>query len=180
MKIEVKHLLAEKRFVFGLLGVAFAYFGLQFIMPVLALRFADLGAEPEENGVLFAISPLIYVLHMPFIPLYKRLVSKRTVLMCGFGLLAISMLFIGNSTWLMIPESLTFTMVGLVILGISFSSICVPIFPEMLESLEKRNPEYAQSSELNDMASGLFNASIGVGETLGPVLSGFLNQRIGF
>ena len=71
-------------------------------------------------------------------------------------------------------------MVGLVILGISFSSIVVPIFPEMLEGVEKRNPEYAQSSELNDVAAGMFNASMGVGETLGPVLSGLLNHRIGF
>ena len=34
-------------------------------------------------------------------------------------------------------------MVGLVILGISFSSIVVPIFPEMLEGVEKSHPEYA-------------------------------------
>ena len=40
---------------------------------------------------------------MPFISLYKRLVSKRAVLMFGFVLLALSMLFIGNTTWLMIP-----------------------------------------------------------------------------
>ena len=71
-------------------------------------------------------------------------------------------------------------MVGLVILGISFSCIQVPLFPEMLEGLEKHNPKYAQSSELNDVAAGLFNASMGVGETLGPALSGLLNQRIGF
>jgi MFS family permease len=180
IKIELKHLLAEKRFVFGLLGEFFVYFGLQFIMPVMALRFVNLGAEPDEIGVLFAIPTLIYVLHMPFISLYKRLVSKRAVIMFGFALLALSMLLIGNSTWLMIPESVAFTMVGLAILGISFSSIQVPIFAEMLEGLEKRNPEYAQSSELNDMAAGLFNVSMGVAETLAPVLSGFLNQHIGF
>ena len=105
-KIELKHLLAEKRFVFGLLGQFFAYFALQFISPVLALRLADFGAKPEENGVLFAIPSLIYVLHMPLISLYTRLISKRAVLMFGFALMALSMLFIGNSTWLMIPESL--------------------------------------------------------------------------
>ena len=180
MKIELKHLIAVKRFVFGLLGEFLAYFALQFTMAVLALRLEDLGAEPEESGVFFAIPSLTYVLHMPLISLYKRLVSKRAVLIFGFALMALSMLFIGNSTWLMIPESLSFTTVGLVIYGMSLSSITVPIFPEMLEGVEKRNPEYAQSSELNDVAAGMFNASMGVGETLGPVLSGLLNHRIGF
>ena len=48
MKIELLHLLAAKRFVFGLLGDFLSAFVFQFIMPVLALRFADLGVEPEE------------------------------------------------------------------------------------------------------------------------------------
>ena len=171
----MSHLLSEKRFVFGLLGQFFAYFALQFISPVLALRLADFGAKPEENGVLFAIPSLIYVLHMPLISLYTRLVSKRCVLMFGFALMALSMLFVGNSAWLKIPESLKFTMIGLFLLGIGFSAIVVPIFPEMLEGVEKRYPQYAKSHELNDIAAGMFNASMGVGETVGPILSGILN-----
>ena len=95
--------------------------------------------------------------------------------MFGFTLMAVSMLFVGNSHWLMLPESLKFTMIGLVLLGIGFSAIVVPIFPEMLEGIEKSHPEYLQSNELNDVAAGMFNASMGVGESIGPVLSGLLN-----
>ena len=112
--------------------------------------------------------------------MYTRLVSKRAVLIFGFGLTALSMLFVGNSAWLMIPESLKFTMIGLVLLGIGFSAIVVPIFPEMLEGVEKSHPEYLLSNELNDVAAGMFNASKGLGESIAPVLSGVLNQRIGF
>ena len=117
---------------------------------------------------------------MPLISIYTRFVSKRAILIFGFALMALSMLFVGNSHWLMIPESLKFTMLGLILLGIGFSSIVVPIFPEMLEGVEKNHPEYLQSNELNDVAAGMFNASMGLGESIGPVLSGMLNQRIGF
>jgi len=77
---------------------------------------------------------------MPFIFIYTRYVSKRVVIISGFALLAFSMLLIGNSPWLWIPESLRFTMLGLVMLGLGFSAIVVPIFPEILEGVEQKHP----------------------------------------
>ena len=71
-------------------------------------------------------------------------------------------------------------MLGLVLLGIGFSAIVVPIFPEMLEAVEQNHPHYAFSNELNDYAAGIFNASMGLGETIGPVISGASNARYGF
>lgn len=129
---------------------------------------------------MFAIPSLIYVLHMPLVSLYTRYVSKRVVIVAGFALLSLSMLFVGNSTWLRIPETLQYTMVGLVLLGIGFSAIVVPIFPEMLEGVEAKYPLYSLSNELNDMAAGLFNASMGLGECIGPVFSGVINKKMGF
>ena len=120
----------------GIAGQFVAYFSLQFIGPVLALRLADFGQSPERNGMLFAIPSLIYLLHMPLIFVYTRYVSKRAVIMAGFTLLALSMLVIGNSPWLWIPVSLRFTLFGLVLLGLAFSAIVVPIFPEILEGVE--------------------------------------------
>ena len=114
--------------------------------------------------MMFAIPSLIYVLHMPLVSLYtRRCVSKRAVIITGFFLLSVAMLFIGNSSWLLIPVTLRSTMVGLVLLGIGFSAIVVPIFPEMLEGVEKRHPKYLLSNELNDVAAGMFNASMGLG-----------------
>ena len=46
VKVELRNLLTEKRFMFGLFGQFFAYFALQFISPVLALRLADFGSTP--------------------------------------------------------------------------------------------------------------------------------------
>ena len=82
---------------------------------------------------------------MPLVNMYTKFVSKRLVIIFGFCLIAVSMLFVGNSPRFYIPESLTYTMFGLVLLGIGFSSIVVPIFPEMLEGVEKRYPEYRNS-----------------------------------
>ena len=88
--------------------------------------------------MVFAIPSLIYVLHMPFISMYTKVVQKRAIIFLGFAVLALGMLFVGNSAWLHIPSTLSFTMVGLVLIGIAFSSIVVPIFPEMLEAVEQK------------------------------------------
>ena len=106
---------------------------------------------------------------MPLISVYTRYISKLAVIVMGFILLSISMFLVGNSTWFKIPDSLNYTMGGLVLLGIGFSSIVVPIFPEMLEAVEKRHPIYLHSNELNDVAAGVFLASMGLGESIGPI-----------
>jgi hypothetical protein len=85
---------------------------------------------------MFAIPSLIFVLHMPIISLDTKCVSKRAIIIFGFALMSLAMFFVGNSHFLLIPESLRFTMLGLVMLGIGFSAIVVPIFPEMLEAVE--------------------------------------------
>ena len=44
VSVNIKHLYGERRFLFGLMGQFLAYFALQFISPVLALRLADFGS----------------------------------------------------------------------------------------------------------------------------------------
>ena len=77
---------------------------------------------------------------MPLVSIYTKFVPKRAVIISGFFLLSLSMLFVGNSAQLGIPETLEFTMIGLALLGIGFSSITVPILPEMLDGIEERYP----------------------------------------
>ena len=36
------------------------------------------------------------------------------------------------------------------------------------------------SNELNDVAAGMFNASMGIGEAIGPVISSIVNKQLGF
>ena len=144
------------------------------------MRLADLGTKPGVSGCFFALPTVTYVLHMPLVLVYTRYVSKRKVMIFGFALMAISMFLVGNSPWLMIPDSLTITAIGLVLFGIAFSSVTVPVFPEMLEGVEKNHPEYSQSNELNAAAAGMFNASLGLGRCSGPLLAAMLNTTIGF
>ena len=102
------------------------------------------------------------------------------MLVFGFALVSLGMMLVGNSVLLRIPETLSYTTLGLVLVGLGFSSILVPIFPEMLEAVEEKNPQYLNSNELNVVASGIFNASMGIGEAISPIISSIFNEKVGF
>ena len=94
--------------------------------------------------------------------------------------MAFGNLFIGNSQLFYLPESLSWLIFGLVIEGLALSLVTIPIFPEILEAVESRFPHYKNSNELNDVAAGLFNAALGMGDIFGPVTSSLINRKLGF
>jgi hypothetical protein len=51
--------------------------------------------------------------------------------------------------------------------------ISIPIFPEMLRSIEEMYPEIA-GDELNNISAGYFNSCLGIGEALGPMSGSIL------
>jgi hypothetical protein len=48
--------------------------------------------------------------------------------------------------------------------------VVVPLFPEMVSTIERRFPDM-DKDELNDVAAGYFNSSLGVGEAFGPIFA---------
>ena len=94
--------------------------------------------------------------------------------------MALGSLFIGNSHLLHIHESIAWLICGLVIEGFALSLIVIPLFPEILEAVETKYPQYKNSNELNDIAAGLFNAALGIGDCFGPIVSSMINKRTSF
>ena len=94
--------------------------------------------------------------------------------------MALGNFFIGNSRLLYLPESLPWLIFGLTIEGLALSLVTIPLFPEILEASELRFPQYRNSNELNDVAAGLFNAALGIGDCFGPIASSVINKYTGF
>jgi cyanate permease len=69
---------------------------------------------------------------------------------------------------------------GLCVLGLSASLIAIPVMPECLEAIEDRTDLNYDPEEVNNLISGIFVTSTGVGETLGPIASSLLNKYFGF
>ena len=147
---------------------------------MLALRLTYFGIAPQEEGFIFAIPAIVFVIHGPLVDMWAKCIQKRGLIFIGFVSMAIGNLFIGNSKLLYLPESLSCLIFGLVIEGLALSLVTIPIFPEILEAAETKFPQYKNSNELNDVAAGLFNAALGVGDCFGPVASSLIHGTLGF
>lgn len=57
--------------------------------------------------------------------------------------------------------------------------IVIPMFPEMLHSIEEALP-HLKGDELNNQSAGFFNSCLGVGEALGPISASIMTHALGF
>lgn len=76
-------------------------------------------------------------------------------------IIVISLLLFGPSYALGLSDSVGFVITGLVIMGLAFSFVAIPIMPEMIDATS--NDFKGQESELNDRLSSIYNICVGGG-----------------
>lgn len=65
-------------------------------------------------------------------------------------------------------------------IGASASMIAIPAMPECLEAIEEKKEFNYNPDQVNNEISGIFVTSTGIGETIGPITSSFLNYNYSF
>ena len=97
----------------------------------------------------------------------------------GYGIISIGMFLVGPSQLLRIIDSEAVMLIGLCIMGLGCGMIIIPVMPDMIEAAQTRYPQMAEEM-LHNKISGIFIASQGLGETLGPVLGSIFEELVGF
>ena len=62
--------------------------------------------------------------------------QKRGVMVLAFVQIAVAMVLIGGMEGFISEKKQFFVIVGLCLLGVSLSMVTIPVFPEMIESIE--------------------------------------------
>ena len=122
---------------------------------------------------------ILYILNTPLVSFYCKLVSRRAVILIGGGVLCLSVYMIGTSPLVGLPDDTKVIFMGLCLLGFSTTMLVIPMFPEMLHSIEEALP-HLKGDELNNVSAGFFNSCLGVGEALGPICASLLTHALGF
>jgi hypothetical protein len=91
----------------------------------------------------------------------------------GYLIMSTGMFLVGPSKLLGLYNSPAFIVLGLAIVGFGCGMIIIPILPDMVEAVEHKVPGIDEM-QLHNNISGLFIASQGLGETLGPMLGSTL------
>lgn len=138
------------------------------------------GLTPEFVSLCFCIPSLIYAASSPLLFLITQRVPKRLVIIFGHILCAIGMSIVGSSKFFGLENDANMVLAGLCVLGLSASLIAIPVMPECLEAIEDRIDFNYNPEDVNNLISGIFVTSTGVGETIGPIASSLLNKYFGF
>ncbi len=98
--------------------------------------------------------------------------------MVGKLILGIGLLLTGPSYFLYMPNSQYILLLGMCVMGFAASFNLIPLFPLMMKEIKYNFS--MENQKVNDLASGLYTASFGIGCIAGPLVGAYLEWLFGF
>ena len=130
------------------------------------------------GGSMTAVS-IAYMVAMPLTFKMMEKLSRRGVIFIGLSLITNGMMITGLDRVYDFENPGFFTVLGLIVFGLGFACITIPIMPEILEAVEEKEYEtgvpYDEQFLFNSCAAHFFVCQA-IGETLGPLTSSFLES----
>lgn len=178
-KIPILTLLTYKQFVFAMMSGSLGYFIGSFVEPILALRLKETyHFKDSVISLFFVIHFLGYLIFSPLVQFIPKRFEKRFIMMFGAFTAFVTLIFYGPSKMLGLPEDWHYMLVGLILMGCAITFCLIPALPEMIRVVEK---DFDNSKgEVNDVASGVFNTALGIGQVSGPLVGSYLTEVLGF
>lgn len=178
-QIPICKLLKYKQFVFAMMSGSLGYFIGSFVEPILALRLKETyHFKDSVISLFFVVHFLGYLVFSPLVQFIPRRFEKRLIMMFGAFTAFVTLIFYGPSKMLGFPEDWHLMLIGLILMGCAITFCLIPALPEMIRSVEQ---DFDNSrGEVNDVASGIFNTALGVGQVSGPLVGSLLTHQLGF
>ena len=111
--------------------------------PVYALYLEDkLGLTPSYSGYILAISTAAYAIFCPVVSILMQKLNRRLLIFVSIIITSLSNIFIGDTRYLGLENTLTTHIISRILRGIS-PGIFIPTMPEYLEFLKILHPNYS-------------------------------------
>jgi len=170
-------LIKNVRVIFACLAGTLAFFTDTQLEPIFSQRLEEFNMSTFQIGLMFTLIPATYIPSMLLIPLVR--VEKRIILIVSAFLLGVATFLNGPSEVFHMPDVLYLIMMGQAFSGIFIACLSIPALPEMINASSARFDK-TEEHRVHSLCSGLYNASLGLGQTLGPILSSALYAAFGF
>lgn len=126
-----------------------------------------------------SIYGFVYIIGTLVVPQIPSRISKQFTLMTASLLMGLFLFLVGPSKLLGFNESLTMILIGLFITANFLAPMVIPVLPEMLDAIKEKNGA-CDDQLAGNYASALFNASLGLGQVLGPLFGATTYAALGF
>jgi len=137
------------------------------------------GLKEDIVGLVLALGCLSYAVGCPVVAVISKKMPRKYLTGFSFIFIAGSLILAGPSYWLLgIKPNLAMTLIGWVGLSFSCAFTFVPLLPEMIEEVGKKEG-LEDSPSLADKAAALYNVSYGVGNFIAPIIGGYISTAYG-
>eukprot|EP00361_Fabrea_salina_P005479 CAMPEP_0202437196 /NCGR_PEP_ID=MMETSP1345-20130828/28255_1 /ASSEMBLY_ACC=CAM_ASM_000843 /TAXON_ID=342563 /ORGANISM="Fabrea Fabrea salina" /LENGTH=437 /DNA_ID=CAMNT_0049050869 /DNA_START=567 /DNA_END=1880 /DNA_ORIENTATION=- len=175
-----KDVFSVRTVIMNALVIIVCFSSLGALEPVLSSHLqTEFGVPTELIALAFVVPTVFYPVTVIVINKLPKRIERKALLLTALLIVGTAMVLIGPWSLLAIPPNLPLTIIslGMVGSGIAFGNI--PPLPDMIQDAVAQLP-HLPSDHISDRLSGLMTLSFFSGKTIGPPISGFFRDRIGF
>jgi len=169
-------ILKNRNFLIIFLCQCFCFTTITLIHPSLTEHVKSYGGSSQDIGFIFAACDFTYASTVIFILKYFLRFGRKNIILFGGLMACVGLLIIGPEQYTFLPANLFTVGFGMALNGFAQVFFTVPIIPEYIAALEDI---YGKNCNINEMASGMFNAGYAISEFTGPILGGILANYLG-
>ncbi|XP_055696245.1 MFS-type transporter SLC18B1-like isoform X1 [Lutzomyia longipalpis] len=161
------------------LGICATSSSIGFLTAVLEPHVRQFDLGPVLLGLVFVINGGIYALTAPIWGwIVDKFLNPKIASFVGCILIAAAFCLIGPASFIPLDETLRVIITGLILHGFGIAAILVASFTDALRtSIARGLPDNIQTYGL---ISGLWTSTFALGAFIGPSVSGFLYDHVGF
>ena len=162
-KVGYLKLLSHKRIFFAALTHFFNLVVITSRQPIFGPRLSnDYGFSKTMIGFWFALPTITFILFVPILNKLLKHFEWRAKIMFGYMILITSMLLMGPSKLLNLPDlDKPLLFVSLWVMGVGMTLTVIPVIPEMIDTVSGKYED--QKNEVKDAFSAMYNIANGIG-----------------
>ena len=169
----------NKNFLLTFWVFVFSYISYYLIQPGFSDHIHSYKGSDDIVGAIFGLGDLTYALTgFLLLKFFSVIHLKRKYFFIFGGLMSLlSLLILGPEEYTYLPQNLITVTIGMGVLGFAQMFYTATLIPEFIEILKEIDSNAIGNEEL---ACGLFNASLALTEFIGAILGGVLSDEFGF
>lgn len=167
-------------FLLSLLMILMASTSLGFLGPTIELHLSPLNLKPVQLGLILLFPPLMYIIASPIFGYFSDKYPQSipwTMFVSGL-ICSVSSSFFGPIPYYNLPLKLWIFLLAFLVYSIGIGGLVIPSYSEITSIAV--NHGYPNDLRLQGLIGGIFGSVWSLGALLGPIIGGFVVEKIGF
>jgi predicted MFS family arabinose efflux permease len=169
--VSVRKILMAPGVVLVVIAASFAMSVFSFLELALQPHFIKRNLSSSELGLFFLLISAVYAMCSPIVGFLTTPRNTRSFIVLGLTMISFALCLLGPAPIGLFPTGFGYQIFSLVIISAGCSLVLVPVVPSMTMAV------LHLGNHATDVVAGVITSSFSMGESVGPIVGGFLLQK---